>query len=357
VHTCGEMPPKKKGSAADDGDAIENLISNYKRACTLIGAEEIKELVIKLSGEDDDEDSDDCLDSSVHLVLQDLPLRPCGTRAFAWACLGNGEGMNQKAYTKYESITFCRCDCQDAGAVALAEVLRLGKSLDVVPSALSFIHCGIRQHGCAMLGSALEHGANNTLKSLTLDYNVFGNDGFSALVYGLRSNTCLESLNVRFCGMAGTDFGATLCDLLSGEQSKLRRLNVEGNRIGPMGLAVLSRCLKRNKTLVALDISDNGIDISYEPKEFKAYSEGLGHFCTALQLNSTLLELNFRFNTLGAEGATLLRPALDKSEENPNKTLKKVFVSSILGKEDFDSLNRNEPIKGGKGKKKGKKKK
>ena len=111
--------------------------------------------------------------------------------------------------------------------------------------------------------------------------------------------------------------------------------------------------------MLSLDISDNGINIDYEPQKFAIYSNGLKSFGSALLINKTLREINFRSNTLGEPGAKILMPILDKdNSEEANTTLKKFFVSTILDKKYFKVLNRNS--KGGKakgGKKKKKKKK
>jgi hypothetical protein len=360
------MPPKKKkkkggkkSADADDGDALENLVANYKQACKLIGTEEMRPFISHLLGENDDEEDENSVDSSVHLLVQDMPLRPSHTRALAWAIMGNGQGMNQKSYKRYDSIAFVRTEAGNAGATSFAELMRLGKPLGVEPKSISFIHCNLTAQGCSMLGKALENGANDSLVSLTLDYNQFRNEGLSSLIYGLRSNQCIEYLSLRFCKLEGAMFGATICDLLSNEKTKLNTLNLEGNALKAKGLSVLSRSLRKNKTLTSLDLSDNGIDIDYESAAFLAFSHGLESLANAIERNQTLRSLNFRFNTLGKEGVKILIPVLSKAHADSrlNKTLKKCFVSSILDKDDFAMLNRNEPLKKGGGKKKGKKKK
>ena len=91
-------------------------------------------------------------------LLADLNLRPSGTRAIAWAILGNGAGMKGGSYKNFQSLQFVRCDCRDAGAAAFAEVLRIGPTLDVMIKTLSFVHCNVFSLGCHMLGNALASG-------------------------------------------------------------------------------------------------------------------------------------------------------------------------------------------------------
>ena len=298
------MPPKKKkgnkssSSNQEDGDAVENFVSNYKKACGLINAETNSYIIKSISGdlEDNNEDGDDAIDPTLHLLLADLNLRPSGTRAIAWAILGNGADMKGGSYKNFQSLQFVRCDCRDAGAAAFAEVLRIGPTLDVMIKTLSFVHCNVFSLGCHMLGNALASGMNTSLTTLTLDYNKFGNEGIVKLIHGLRSNCTMETLNLRFCNMEGIDFAASLCDLINNNKSQLSKINVEGNKLGAKGLGVFSRALRKNKTLTTLDISDNAINVDYEPKNFAIFSNGLTSFGEALLINKTLKEINFRSN-------------------------------------------------------------
>ena len=244
-----------------------------------------------------------------------------------------------------------RCWCR-------SEVLRLGPQLDVLIQTLAFVNCNIKSLGCEILGKSLSSGMNTSLRKLNLDYNEFGNEAFVKLVHGLRSNGTLEILSARFCKMEGIDFAASLCDLINNGKSQIHTINIEGNKIGAKGLGIFSRGLRKNKTLVTLDISDNAINIDYEPKAFALYSNALKTFGEALLANRTLREINFRFNTLGKPGAEILLPVLDQNNyEEANTTLNKFFVSTILEKGDFEALNRNGKAKKKGGKKKKKKKK
>mgnify|MGYP001495746069 CR=1 FL=1 len=78
--------------------------------------------------------------------------------------------------------------------------------------------------------------------------------------------------------MEGIDFAASLCDLINNNKSQLSKINVEGNKLGAKGLGVFSRALRKNKTLTTLDISDNAINVDYEPKNFAIFSNGLTSF-------------------------------------------------------------------------------
>ena len=134
-----------------------------------------------------------------------------------------------------------------------------------------------------------------------------------------------------------------MCDLINNGKSQIHTINIEReSKIGAKGLGIFSRGLRKNKTLVTLDISDNAINIDYEPKAFALYSNALKAFGEALLANRTLREINFRFNTLGKPGAEILLPVLDQNNyEEANTTLNKFFVSTILEKGDFEALNRN----------------
>ena len=101
---------------------------------------------------------------------------------------------------------------------------------------------------------------------------------------------------------------------------------------------------------MTLDISDNAINIDYEPKAFALYSNAL-KLLEALLANRTLREINLDLTHL--ENLVLkLLPVLDQNNYEKQTPLNKFFVSTILDKGDFEALNRN-----GKAKKKGGKKK
>lgn len=107
---------------------------------------------------------------------------------------------------------------------------------------------------------ALTYGNNLSLLTLKLDYNTtLGDDGFSNLCKGIRTNVTLRQLHVQFCNITSQS-GPSLAELLSHTDSALTVLNVTGNRLGGVGLTELCKGLRINSKLETIFLADNLID-------------------------------------------------------------------------------------------------
>ena len=81
--------------------------------------------------------------------------------------------------------------------------------------------------------------------------------------------------------------------------STLTTLDLNSNKVGPVGAGRLAEALAINSTLIILDLSFN-----------KVGDEGAGRLAEALATNSTLTTLNLYQNQVGDEGAGRLAEAL-----------------------------------------------
>ncbi len=79
------------------------------------------------------------------------------------------------------------------------------------------------------------------------------------LCRGLRTNATLKQVHISYCGVE-SDGGTALADLLSNARTSLEVLNINGNRLGGLGLQALCRGLMVNTKLQKLMIADNQID-------------------------------------------------------------------------------------------------
>ena len=104
-------------------------------------------------------------------------------------------------------------------------------------------------------------------------------------------------------------------------------------------------------------MSDNEVNANFEPSKYDIFCRSLVALKDALEVNKTLLSLDFSFNTISEEGALLLMPALDRNSLTANETLRKAKFSTLLPKETFSIITRDLPLRGGKKKGKSKKKK
>jgi hypothetical protein len=83
--------------------------------------------------------------------------------------------------------------------------------------------------------------------------------GVAELCRGLRTNSTLKQLHLSYCGIDASG-GDTLADVLANARSGLEVLNVNGNRLGGVGLQGLCRGLMVNTRLSKLMLADNQID-------------------------------------------------------------------------------------------------
>ena len=76
---------------------------------------------------------------------------------------------------------------------------------------------------------------------------------------GLRTNGTLKQLHLRYCGIT-SDGGVYLAEVLANARTVLEVLNLEGNRLGGLGLSAICRGLMVNTVLQTLVLNDNMID-------------------------------------------------------------------------------------------------
>jgi hypothetical protein len=137
-------------------------------------------------------------------------------------------------------------------------VLRNGKE-EVAPTFVEFMDCGIGVEGCAALGAALMLGANASLETLRLDLNPgIGDAGLIQLCRGLRTNRTLRTLTLGYCDI-GPAGAAAIAAVLGSSLSSLEKIGLMGNSLGSEGLYILAQAAARSKTLLQLNLRDNGI--------------------------------------------------------------------------------------------------
>lgn len=83
--------------------------------------------------------------------------------------------------------------------------------------------------------------------------------------------------------------------MMLNSNKKLRKLELEGNALGPKSLAEFGRTLKINTTLKYLDLESNQLTVEgNEPWGFYEFVDFLEH-------NKTLLSLNLANNSIDAK--------------------------------------------------------
>eukprot|EP00640_Fibrocapsa_japonica_P002235 CAMPEP_0113934316 /NCGR_PEP_ID=MMETSP1339-20121228/1651_1 /TAXON_ID=94617 /ORGANISM="Fibrocapsa japonica" /LENGTH=344 /DNA_ID=CAMNT_0000936063 /DNA_START=66 /DNA_END=1100 /DNA_ORIENTATION=+ /assembly_acc=CAM_ASM_000762 len=339
------MAPKKKGDKKkkQDVEGVQGedpaiLLQNYVKFSKLIAIPVNQQIV--------DTCSDEELEGPVEqLVVDDRKgvLGPGGTRALCTAILGTGPGMQGGPYKKLKSLRLWRCNVGDDGAQCMAELLRLGGG-DVVIPYLELFDNNIGPRGALALGNALSFGTNQSLMTLKLDYNIsLGAEGTAALCRGLRTNSTLKQLHLPYCNLTG-EAGAPLGEMLSYSRLALVVLNLQGNRLGGLGLLSVCPGLSRNRSLTYLSLADNGIG------EMEEDVEALAALRDAIVACATLSHIDLLYNRIGEQGGRALRPAVQD-----NARIKQFLVDATLPTALFEVLHRRDTSGGKKKKKKGKK--
>ncbi|GMI46957.1 hypothetical protein TrCOL_g1164 [Triparma columacea] len=397
------MPPKKKdgkkkAAKVDDrpGQQPEALLETYTAFCKKIGLPPNAEVIGSLSNEENPNKGKQIIVGHNPKSGQP-PLGPGGCRALATAIMGIGPGMPKDPETGrsiiYEAIQEIRiwgANVGDDGAAAIAELLRLGGA-EIKLAYLELNNNNITEIGAFALGRSLQRfqfgQANLSLVTLNLDYNTtLGTAGVAALCLGLRTNSTLKKLSLRYCNIDG-ESGGPLGEVLFNSQCGLNILDIQGNRLGApyfeknenggtvldedgepkvasTGLLDLCPGLSKNQALTTLILADNLINTS----DWDA--EGLVKLAESIAKHPTLTSVDLLYNRIAKEKTSEeaeffktnteqdpwrgVNALLAATGENGNKNISIFRIDASVPDVIFTKLNK---MGGGgkKGKKKGKK--
>jgi len=338
-------PPKKDAKKGGDGEEILDptvILQNYQKFSRMIGI--TPHICVSRAFEPEAlEIGDLFIDGSLG------SFGPGGARALLTSIMNMGPGMKGKPLNVFSSLRFWKCNIGDDGANSVAEVLRLGGG-DVIITYLEIIDDIIGPKGALALGHSLSFGQNLSLQILKLDYNShFGVEGLYNLCRGIRTNFIMKELHLSFCQI-NDEGGQSISDVIANSKSALEVLNLSGNQLGGKGLSALCQGLNVNTRLEKLYLADNQIDQNDDDLlALKEFNECLlGPTCN---LNA----IDLRCNRIGAQGASLLLPALAPERDRIKEFLVDVTLPLELFEQIFRSVGAGKKKKGGK--KGGKKKK
>ncbi|GMH92453.1 hypothetical protein TL16_g12351 [Triparma laevis f. inornata] len=344
---------KKKAKESDEpGQKAEDLLSTYTAFVKKIGLPSNLEVVSALSNEENPFKGKQIIIDGGDASKTSQPLGPGGCRALATAIMGVGQGMpkhpetgSNLLYKPLQELRIWGANIGDDGASSIAELLRLGGA-EIQLQYLELTNNEITEVGGFALGRSLSCMMNMSLITLALDYNMsFGSEGVAALCLGLRTNSTLKKLSLKYCNLDG-DAGGPLGEVLAFTRSGLNILDIQGNHVGGKGLLDMCPGLQRNKSLTQLVLADN--DIS----EAEVDNESLKKFAEVLLIHPTLTSVNLLYNRFGGAGEYLV-PAVDPASGG-NKNITEFRVDASLHDELYEKLNKMGG--GGKKGKKGKKK-
>ena len=215
------------------------------------------------------------------------------------------------------SLNLNYSDIGDAGATALAEVLRTNTTLNSLGLSNN---PGIGNTSVISLCESLK--VNTTLSSLDLSGTGISDAGVLSLVEVLKTNTSsLTSLLLSDIKISHQSL-KSIAEVLR-VNSTLKNLKFEGNKVGVGGTKLIAESLKANTTLKLLSLSRNNI---------KAKCGRL--FSDSLKVNGTLESLTLAENALGSRGAQLLSDGL-----RVNTSLRHLDLSwNSIGSEGAESI-------------------
>lgn len=150
-------------------------------------------------------------------------------------------------YPHYKSIAFWRANLGDDGCQMLANWIKpnnLLKSVELMDNRIS-------TRGCTALARALQH--NECLTTLVLDYNDIGDEGAQAIASGVIWNPTLQILSLKYCNI-GEEGGISIGSEIIGKSQSLKELDLQGNPLGPAGIAAIGDGLKTAKKLEKINL-------------------------------------------------------------------------------------------------------
>ncbi|XP_067302950.1 NLR family CARD domain-containing protein 3-like isoform X2 [Pseudorasbora parva] len=252
---------------------------------------------------------------------------------------------------KLETLLLSKCSIGEEVCTALASSLRsnpshlrelnlsYNKPGDIAVKLLSYLlkdplckleklqlcNCSIGEEGCAALASALRSNPSH-LRELNLNYNKPGDSGIKLLSDLLKNPLCkLEKLQLCDCFITEEGF-KTLVSGLRSNPSHLRDLNLNGNKIGDLGVKLLSDLLQ-----------DTQCKLEKLQLKLCNFQEGCAALVSALVSNpSHLRELDLSNNKLEDSRVKLLADLL----KDPNCKLEKLQLYNCnIGEEGCAALN------------------
>uniref|UniRef100_A0A672LH86 Uncharacterized protein n=1 Tax=Sinocyclocheilus grahami TaxID=75366 RepID=A0A672LH86_SINGR len=258
-----------------------------------------------------------------HCKLENLRLWKCGVTDEGYAALASALRSNPSHLRK---LDLSENKLGDSGVNPLSDVL---ENPDFKLENLRLSYCGVTDEGCAAMASALRSNPSH-LRKLDLSGNKLGDSGVKLLPDVLENPHCkLENLRTSSdeiqtnecvivlyrlskCGV--TDEGcAALASALRSNPSHLRKLDLNGNKLGDVGVKLLFAVLENphlTSVIVLYRLLDCGVT-----------DEGCAALASALRSNpSHLRKLDLSYNNLEDSGVKLFSTGL----ENPHCKLEEL---------------------------------
>ncbi|XP_076835418.1 NACHT, LRR and PYD domains-containing protein 12-like isoform X2 [Brachyhypopomus gauderio] len=175
-----------------------------------------------------------------HCTLEILELSNCSIREEGCAALASS--IRSQPLSHLIELNLNRNKPGDSGVKQFCALLVDPHCKLVI---LQLSNCGIQEEGCAALASALRSNPSSHLRKLNLNHNKPGNLGVKQLSALLEDpHSMLEVLTLSWCRITEEDCATLASALRSNPSSHLRELNLSHNKPGDSGVKQLSALLE-----------------------------------------------------------------------------------------------------------------
>ncbi|CAB1099841.1 unnamed protein product [Ectocarpus sp. CCAP 1310/34] len=187
------------------------------------------------------------------------------------------------------------------------------------------------------------------MRWLDISRNPLRNEAGVAIL-GALVNECTQHLDLSYTELRGKAAGLAIGRMLRCHTIVLQHLNVEHNNLGRHGINEVFWALRRNASLLNLDISDNGAGDLFGTEADKLEEYGTTSINSALSLNQTLRFLDLGTNGLSAECGSTLTASIRRNRCLANVSLENNLLddqaASTFGRKlrrdrQMDHLNLN----------------
>lgn len=325
---------KKKGQE-DEDNPTENFFTLYKRAGKEFETVPSATLLTKV---------EECLDEGEDLseILIPEKIGEFGCRALCKALsLSSKDG---KGMPTLKSLRIWEGEIGDEGARAIHQFIINTNNASI--ALIELLNCNIGPLGCEFLSRVFEPSLPGNIQFLTLDYNLFGNDGLSNLLTYLPVNATLTYLSLAYCGI--DEKGVQFFEKYITSTKVLEKLVLMGNPLKDEGVNYLCSYLLYNESVEEININN----VSFGQSE-----DTINKLTYLLENNKNILIYHCKFNLITEKNFLNIIQSL-KSENG--KHIYQFNADEKYSKETFDMYFkamkgrklRKKKKKGGKKKKK-----
>ena len=315
------MGPKKqqKGKGNEEEDvSTQELLTLYKKNCKVAQIPYSKGLEKLIN---------DKLEEGVDLneILLQEKLKEEGTIELCKALKSCNKG---EGYKHLQSIRIWEGELCNQGIGSIYRFMLETKQYKI--SIIELINCSIGILGCEFLSRLLNPLTNFQIKVLTLDYNLFGNDGLNELMNSLNNNSTVNYLSLCYCGITA-DGVINLKNLFENPNSVLERLFIQGNPIENKGAVELLNSLSNKNELLLEEINMSNCSIGND-------IDFINSLIGVMNSNNILCTINLKYNLISEEEFGMIVETLQTQKAAKDLHIFQFMIDEVYESKLFDKF-------------------